>query len=217
MPKKKNNAVLIILAILGGLLLCCGLPMGVVGYYGFKGFKGGMQMVGCFANVSMMKEALHKYAADHGGKLPPAATWQSDLGKYLVRDKDMDGAPMKFWQDGGEWACEDAGVKTGFMFNEALSEKSLTDVMKSNPDAVAIFETKTVKFNQAGPYTKLPFAESPKFMGEFTDEHRGWFIIDAQGTHVYIINKSGNREPFNMNSKSESGVNWKIDSNSSND
>lgn len=223
MPKKKNNTVVILLAVLGGLLICCGLPMGIVGYYGFKGFKGAMNIGGCMANVSMMQEAMREYSKEHDGKLPSASNWQAEIGKYLTTSKDMDGAPIKFWKDGGEWACEDSGTKTGFMFNEAFSEKKVADVMKSNPEAIVIFETKTVAFNQSGPLTKLPFDQSPKFFGEFSDERRGWMMINADATHIYTINKTGklvkfNMDDMNMKSGKKNGTfNFKIDSNSSDD
>jgi hypothetical protein len=217
--KKKNNTVLIIFAILGALLLCCGLPIGVIGFYGMKGLRGAMQIGGCVANVNMMKQALHDYAKDHDGKLPSAKNWQADLGKYLVSSKDMEGAPIKFWKAGGEWSCEDSGVKTGFMFNEALSEKKVADVTKANPDAIAIFETKTVAFNQSGPFVKLPYAESPKMMGELLDERRGWLLIDADGTTAYTYDKNGKMKPFDANMKGgkKNGLDINFNSDSSDD
>jgi hypothetical protein len=221
-PKRKNNTVVILLAVLGGLLICCGLPMGIVGYFGFKGFKGAMQIGGCVANVNMMKQALRDYSAAHDGKLPSAKNWQAEIGKYLVATKDMDSAPMTFWKAGGEWSCEDNGIKTGFMFNQALSEKKVSDAIKADPDAIAIFETKSVAFNQSGPIVKLPFAESPKVFGEFTDKRRGWLLVDAQGANVYTYNVKGKRVPFtiddmNMKSSKKGGFNISIDSNSTSD
>ena len=212
--KRKTSAVVIIFAVLGVLLICCGLPLGFLGYMGFKGFKGGMAMVGCMANVNAMKTGLRDYSAAHDGKLPNASTWQSDIGKYLTHGKDMEGAPVILWKAGQEWACEEGGVKTGFMFNSDLSEKKVADVTKNNPDAIAIFETKTVAFNQSGKLNILPFAESPKIMGDFLKERRGWMLVTADATHVYAKDAKGNLGPFDMNMKGKRGFDMSMDSNS---
>ena len=214
--KPKSNVAIIIFAILGVLLVCCGLPLGVAGYFGFKGFKGAMAIGGCMANVSEMQQALHKYSADHNGKMPNANTWQTDLGKYFTVNKDAEGAPIKFWKPGGEWSCEEGTQKTGFMFNQDLSEKKVTDVKKNNPDAIAIFETKTVAFNQVGKYAPLPFAESPKIFGDFTDKRRGWLLVSPDANDIYIQDKSGHLQRFNLNDSrgKGNGFNFNIDSNS---
>lgn len=216
-PKRKNNTVVIILAVLGGLLICCGGPIGVGIYYGSKGLKGIMQIGGCVANVSIMQDALRKYAKDHDGKLPSASNWQAEVGKYMVKSKKADGSPIKLWTPGGEWACEDSGIKTGFMFNEALSEKKIADVIKADPEAMAIFEVKTVAFNQSGPLVRLPFDESPKIFGEFTDQRRGWFLINAEASTIYYRTKQGKLQVFNMNGKNGEGFNFDMESSSSND
>jgi hypothetical protein len=213
--KKKTNTVVILFAVLGVLLVCCGLPIGAISYFGFKGFKGGMAIAGCMANVNSMKVAMHEYSKAHDGKLPNAETWQTDIGKYFKVSKDMEGAPFAMWKSGGEWSCEESGIKTGFMFNADLSDQKVSDVIKKNPDAIAIFETKTVAFNQSGPYKLLPYAESPKIMGDFLKERRGWMMIDADSTNVYTLDKKGRRIPFNMNSgKGGDGFNFNMDTNS---
>lgn len=216
--KPKTSAVVIICIILGVLLVCCGLPIGIGGFYGMKGFKGAMAIGGCMTNAEAMQKALHQYSAEHDGKLPSASTWQSDLGKYLVFDKDSEDSPLKMWKKDGEWSCEESGNKTGFMFNEALSEKKVADVTKTDPNAIAIFETKTVARNQSGPLVILPLNESPKFFGEFTDQRRGWILIDAKGSTMLTKDAAGNIKKFDMNFESngrhKNGVNITIDSNS---
>lgn len=171
------------------------------------------------ANVTEMQQALRKYSADHDGKLPNANTWQSDLGKYFTFGKDTEGAPIKLWKAGGEWSCEEGSQKTGFMFNEEFSEKKVADIKKKNPDAVAIFETKTVAFNQTGKFEALPFAESPKYFGDFTDERRGWLLISVEANDIYVKDKSGHLSKFDFNAGSSrrrrnKGFNFNIDTNS---
>ncbi|MBM3497309.1 MAG: hypothetical protein FJX74_01440 [Armatimonadetes bacterium] len=43
--------------------------------------------VGCLKDASLLVEALHKYAADHDGKLPDAQTWREAVKPYLPGDK----------------------------------------------------------------------------------------------------------------------------------
>lgn len=216
--KKKTSALVIIFAILGVLLVCCGLPLGFVGYFGTKLVKGSMSMVGCMVNVESMKTALHSYEKAHDGKLPNAATWQADIEKYMPRSKELEGAPMKIWKAGGEWSCEDGDIKTGFKFNEAISGLKVAEVTSKNPEAVAIFETKTVAYNQAGKFTVLPYSESPKIMGEFIKDRRGWLVITPEADGIFVLDKQGHVTKYKMNSKNDpfggSGFDISSDSNS---
>ena len=217
--KPKTSVAVIIFAVLGVLLVCCGGPVAFFGYFGYKGFKGAMAIGGCVANVSGMQKALRRYSAEHDGKLPSAATWQKDIGKYLDFGKDSKDAPMKLWTADGEWSCEEGGDKTGFMFNEGLSGKKVADVTKANPNAIAIFETKTVSLNQAGKLVKLPFDESPKIMSDFSKERRGWMLIDAAGSTIKTWDKKDGRlKAFDMNmNDGKNGKGFNIDINSNSD
>lgn len=216
-PKKpKTNGIVILFAVLGVLLICCGGPVAFLGFYGYKGVRQAMDMGGCFINVESMKHALREYEKANDGKLPNSKTWQADISKYLESTKDMEGAPIKFWTPKGEWACEENGVKTGFAFNEELSGKKAADVVKNNPDAIAIFEVKTVAFNQTSKYKPLPFDESPKMMSTFTNERRGWLLITAEADKTYVRDKKGAMREFDGASgrKRGSGFNISVDSNS---
>lgn len=215
-PKKpKTNGIVILFAVLGVLLICCGGPVAFFGYYGTKVVRQAMDIGGCFANVGSMKNALRQYQKAHDGKMPDAKTWQADISKYMATDKDMEGAPIKFWTAKGEWSCEENGVKTGFAFNEELSGKKVADIVKANPDAVAIFEVKTVAFNQSAKYKELPFAESPKIMSTFTNERRGWLLITAEADKLYVRDKKGDLHEFDGSSgrKRGNGFNISVDSN----
>jgi hypothetical protein len=216
-PKKpKTNGVVILFAVLGVILICCGAPVVFFGYYGTKAVRQAMDMGGCFINVDSMKRALRDYQKANDGKLPDAKTWQADISKYLETSKDMEGSPIKMWSPKGEWACEESGVKTGFAFNEDLSGKKVADVVKANPDAIAIFEVKTVAYNQSAKYKELPFAESPKMMSTFTNERRGWLLIGAEAEKVYAKDKKGVLREFDASSgrRRGNGFNISVDSNS---
>ena len=167
-------------------------------------------------NVETMRSALQSYESAHDGKLPNASTWQTDIGKYWHMDKDTENAPMQIWKPGGEWTCDDGKEKTGFMFNEEMSGKSVSQVLKNNPQAVAIFETKTSVFNQAGKFETMPFDQSPKIFGEFTDKRRGWIFLPVDGSRLLSRNKSGKIINFDFNSKKDkNGFSFDINSDSS--
>ncbi|OWU65063.1 MAG: hypothetical protein CBB60_006630 [Armatimonadetes bacterium Cent15-Ar3] len=208
--KPKKNPLVIVFAILGVLTLCCGLPLGFVGYFGYKGFKGSMGMISCYANTSVMAKALKEYSADHEGKLPPAATWQTDLAKYFKSGAKKEEMPFKIWQPGGEWSCGSDNAKTGFMFNEAFGGKLAAEVAKSHPEEPAIFETKTVAFNQTGAFKKLPFEESPRLLDSFDEvkERRGWIMIMSDAA-LKTFGKSGKLK--GISSGSGSDFNFDID------
>lgn len=210
--KPKKNPVLIVFAILGVLGICCALPLGAIGYFGFKGFQGSMGMISCYANADMMSRALKDYSAANNGKLPPAATWQTDIAKYFKVDKEIKESPFKIWTSGGEWSCGSEGSKTGFMFNAELGGKVAADVIKTNPETPVIFETKTVAFNQSGKYQPLPFDESPRLLDSFDQvkERRGWILVTADAKLGAIGKKgkfkvitSGSGSAFNFDVSTE--------------
>lgn len=210
-PKKpKTNGIVILFAVLGVLLICCGLPAGLIGYGGFKIFKGATSIGGCFGNVSLMTEALEGYQAAHNGKLPNAKTWQTDIAPYFKTTKKMKDSPIAIWTPTGEWSCEEGGVKTGFAFNSDLSGQNGAEVAKKNPEAIAIFETKEVGFNQASTYKPLPFNESPKIFSDFTNERRGWLLVTPDA-HMAIIKKSGKMSKMSKGAVNmDSGFNFDV-------
>lgn len=203
---------MIIFAVLGVLFICCGVPLGAISYFGYKGFKGSMGMISCYTNSAMMAKALKDYEAANGGKLPPAATWQTDLAKYFKVDKDMKEAPFQFWTARGEWSCTSGDMKTGFMFNEEFGGKVAAEVAKAHPEVPVIFETTTVAFNQAGKYKVIPFDQSPKLMEEMgLKERRGWILISPAGG-MGAIGKKGKYKDIDFNGGG--GFNFKVDTDS---
>lgn len=187
--------MLIIFAILGVILVCCGAPLGFVGFFGYKGFQQAMTMGGCNINASRLAKAIDSYAIANNGKLPKADQWQTALAKYLPPiDKSDEGAPIKFWKADGEWSCEEDGIKTGFVFNSDYSEKDIKSIKGEGP-LVAVFETKNFGFNKSAPYKAPPFDESPKVMGGIggIKERRGWYVVTVGGK-LESIDKSGKVE-----------------------
>ncbi len=205
--KPKKNPLVIVFAILGVLMLCCGVPLGAAFFYGKKFVQGGMGMISCYANASIMTKALEDYKKANDGKLPPAATWQTDIAKYFKEDKDMDKTPFAIWKPKGEWSCGTEGARTGFMFNADFGGKKADEVAKAHPETPVIFETKSVAFNQAGPYVKLKFEESPKLMDQF-DELRGWILVLPEGK-MGSYNKNGKFK--SIGSGSGNGFDFDVD------
>lgn len=190
--KPKKNPVLILFAVLGVVLVCCGAPIGFMGYFGYKGFQGAMSMGGCAINASRLATAIEDYSKANNGKLPKADQWQTALSKYMpALDKKEKDAPIKFWTADGEWSCEEDGVKSGFVFNSNYSEKNIKDIKGEEP-LVVVFESTKVGFNKNEPYKAQPYELSPKVMGGLggIKERRGWYVITTKG-EVESIGKDG--------------------------
>ena len=209
--KPKTNGIVILFAVLGVLLVCCGLPVGLLGYGGFKVFKGATSIGACFINTRTLAQALEDYEKAHDGKLPNAKTWQADLSPYFKPKDKLKNGPITIWKPNGEWSCEEGNVKTGFAFNSDLSEKVASDVVKNNPEAVAIFETTTVAFNQSSSYKPLPFVQSPKVFSDFSNEHRGWLLVTPDAV-LAVLKKSGKIDKVRDGDfESDNGFNFKMD------
>lgn len=207
--KPKKNPLVIVFAILGVLTLCCGAPLGGLFYFGKKVVDAGMGAGECAINVKMMSAALKNYQAANGGKLPKAETWQTDISKYLMPDKDLNDmkeSPIKFniWTPGGEWSCG-SKTKTGFAFNEAFSGKTLPEAIKISATDPAIFEIKSVGYNQHTKYKALPESESPQMLEGIADSNRGWFLVTPDGAikGMNSKKKGGGSVDFNFDSSSD--------------
>lgn len=206
-PKPKKNGLVILFAVLGVLGVCCGLPLGATVFFGKKFVEGGLGVGECAINVKTMASALKKYSAANDGKLPKAETWQTDIAKYFEVDsemKDMKDSPIQFklWTAGGEWSCG-SETKTGFVFNEAFSGKTLAEAIKISATDPAIFESKTVGYNSHAKYVALPENESPLVIPSIKDSHRGWFKVAPDGA-VKGMNKKGKGSDVNFDFSSDS-------------
>lgn len=175
-PPKKSNTGLIIGLVLGGIAICCVGGVAVLGFGMFNLFKGAKPMVECMMNYGFVDQALESYQRDHSGKLPPAASWQTELAPYL--DKELanmkkEAGPFKVIDPNGDWGCTDGNTKTGMAFNTEASGMKMEDARAK--ETVIIFETPQSGRNLAMKYEKLDKASSPKMMGN----HRGWLTIQA--------------------------------------
>lgn len=176
--------------ILLGVGLCCFLPfLGLVGV-GFWGFNVAKGIAGCGFSIDAVSKGMLQYAREHDGKLPNAATWQTDIApmvdQQMAAIKKKSG-PFKVIEANGEWGCfENDVLASGFAFNSDLSGKKLTDIKDSK--TVMIFEVSKPGRNQTMPYKPLDLNASPKILGN----PRGWYTSDITGRSE-LIGKNGTR------------------------
>jgi len=191
---KKSNTGLIIGLIIGGVFLCCVLPIGLMGGGAFWVFNKAKGIVQCGMAFQNVKNGVLKYAAAHDGKLPKAETWQDDVKRYYAESmtpKDQAG-PFEQMSPDGDWGCKESdGTMTGIAFNSDLSGKKL-DSIKDQLGTVLLFETERASHNLHEKYKPRPFETSPMMLGK----HRGWLKSSVSGQNV-LTDKNGREVPFN--------------------
>jgi hypothetical protein len=107
-----------------------------------------MQMYHCAANLRVLASAARRYAREHGGLLPPAASWQDDLAPYILQVENEG-----WWGQEGEQDplhCP-AAVDTefGYAINAAIAGKSALD-LTDQASLVLFFESNLNTPNAAG-------------------------------------------------------------------
>lgn len=213
-PPRKDKTGTIILVIILAFVGMCVLGAMIFAWFGFNAAKTvmpqAMAFAACEVNYEAVHESLKEYADEHGGKLPPAATWQDELRPYVKKRLDkvragMTDAPdfvkMEPMNPDGDWGCDfgEGGPKTGMAFNKDFGGKKI-DEIKSKDTDILIFETKTRAKNQALKYEAQPYADSPKIMGA----ERGWIVITWAGGSQ-SVSKDGSLSDVNFETGSSSG------------
>ncbi len=193
-PKKKNTGLIIGL-IIGGVLVCCGLPVALLGGAAIWGFKAGGPVVKCMVSLQAMQQAVNDFAADNGGKLPNASTWQDQVKPYYakaIETKKIKENPFGVIPAEGEWGCEaENNSMTGIAFNLDLSGKKLAD-LKDPADTVLLFETKERGRNLAMKYDPTATKNLPKrFNGE------AMFLVRVTGKPK-MIGPGGKEQDINI-------------------
>ena len=77
--------------------------------------------VGCLSNIKQVVLAIDAYTREHDGKLPEAATWQSDVLPYLKGNRLVLRCPT---------------TDKPYIFNEALGGKSLREL--ADPEQIPV-------------------------------------------------------------------------------
>jgi hypothetical protein len=190
-PRKKSNTGLIVGLIIGGVVLCCIVPLlagGGLAFWGWNKTKGLIQCTYAFSDV---RDALRMYASEHEGKLPPADTWQEEITPYyekvVASNRKEEHKMFGIMPSGGDWGCDNgSGGRTGISLNEDLAGMPLTKL--ENSEEVVLFEVKSAARNAHGKYEPQPIAGSPSLFGEA----RGWFLIRLSGPPM-LLTKRGEK------------------------
>jgi hypothetical protein len=186
---KKSNTGLIVGLVLGAIVLCCILPIGVIGGLGFWGFQKAKGLVQCSITIQNLQQSLQAYAAEHQDRLPSASTWEKDVKPYYakrVKNDQLQKNPFASSSTDGSIGCTDGDNSfTGISFNKALSGKKLSEI-KDPADTVLLFEVPTTGENLNADYTPQPFQSSPKIL----NAPRGWYVIHPTGS-AGVINQKG--------------------------
>jgi hypothetical protein len=177
-PGKKSNTGLIIGLVIGGILLCCVLPIGLIGGGGFLAFNKGKDMITCGFGIRQMRDAVIDYANANNGKLPDADRWMDQVRPYYEKQtaKMKEDNPFGHIPADSVWACTSDGVQSGIAFNSALSGKNLKSITDRS-NTIVVFEVGTPAKNKHEPYKDQSKATSPKMFGK----PRGWFKAALEG------------------------------------
>ncbi len=210
-PQKKSNTGLIVGLVVGGIFLCCILPVGIIGVGGFWAFNKAKGFVGCTFYFTDVRNSMVKYAEAHDGKLPNAETWQDDVREdYRQSMTSKERNPFGSMSPDGDWGCKDGdGNSTGMAFNSALSGKKLSDI-KDQESVVMLFETQHPARNLHEKYAARNFESSPKIIGA----PRGWYEIPVSGA-AEIIDRRGTKVPVNTGPR-QGGVQVNVNTSSGN-
>lgn len=162
----KKNRTLIIFLVVFGLLVCCGLPIALLGGGWFL-FNKGKPLVPCVMGLSQASRAVVAYV-DKNGKYPEAAKWQEQVKPFFTVDKEvssqLDRLGIKTPNIDEPLVCWNEEPKTGIAYNADLSGKLKKD-LADKLSTIVLFETPTVKYNNAEKYVKRPKADAPKIFG----------------------------------------------------
>jgi len=193
--QKKSNVGLIVGIIIGVVCVCCILPIAGLTGLGFWGFGKLKGMVGCSIAFSNLQRAVQDYAQEHDGKLPQAATWQTDVRPYFEKEAARHAKEQQMFTNG---PADSAGCTngdsppTGIAFNSDLSGKKISDV-KDALNTIMLFEVPKTGSNLTEPYKAQSFETSPRMLGN----QRGWYVCGIDG-RIELIGRNGIRTNGDM-------------------
>lgn len=193
--RPKANKTLIIILVVFGLLVCCGLPLALLGG-GWYIFNKGKPLVPCVMGLSAASRALVAYA-DKNGKYPPAEKWQEAVKEHFQFPAEMrsqmDRLGIKTPSIDEPLVCWNEEPKTGIAYNSDFAGKTKEEMAK-NLEAVILFEAPEVKFNLAQKYVERPTNTAPKLMGQ----PRAWMVYTLK-------NATTKEDDFNLQVSARAG------------
>lgn len=172
-PRKSLSPIIIVVVVFA--VLCIG-GVAALTFMLAPYIRDGLPFAGCMMNFQDARDSVVNYAREHNGKLPNAATWQTEVKPYYAKviAKVEDRGPLKTMAVDGEWGCDK--VNTGMAFNSNLSGKPI-DKLPDGDDGILLFEVPARKMNANEPYKYRGKEGSPMIK----DKHRGWIRIRATG------------------------------------
>lgn len=118
----------------------------------------------CMVTISAARKALRAYATENNGKLPKAATWQTDIKPFFrAAEEDGKDIPFDIIPKADEvWQCKAGDRTTAIYFNSELSEKILKDIKDSEKTIIVFEDDGEPKLNNSKVYVARPKSEAPK-------------------------------------------------------
>jgi len=177
---KKSKTGLIVGLILGGVVLCCILPIGLLVGGGFYAVNKTKDFVTCGTTYAVAQQALGDYVKANNGKLPTADKWSDQLRPFFSARAKKIPEQMRIIADvsaSSDFGCKsEGGPATGMAFNKELSGKNTKDI--KDKGVIALFEVPRSGKNLSEVYKPQPEASSPKTMGR----PRGWITAPLEGS-----------------------------------
>ncbi len=173
-PSPRRSSTGLLWAVVAGVALVCLLPVGALV---FLGTRTAGPALGCAFAGDTIGVSLRDYAAAHGGRLPPAESWQSELRPYYERARGAAGAAggLALPAPDEGWGCGASGERSAFVFNAALGGRVAAE-LKDPERQVVVFETS----GPARPDRSEPFEPgrvgAPPRVGGLP---RAWYGVSA--------------------------------------
>ena len=188
-PKKSKTGLILGIVALGVVLCCCGGGAGLL-FLG-RGVMGkAFGLVECSVALSQQRDAVVAYAAKHGGKLPPSASWQNDIKPYIVPMSEQGKKGDLIHIPTVEEDVCDRGSGTSISYNAPLAGQKL-DAVKNPDSTVLLFESPGKGRNKSAAWHEPDFTTSPVLL---KTERRGWLRQPLRGQGFYK-DKFGNNKP----------------------
>lgn len=175
---RRSNTGLIVGLILGGIGLCCVLPIVLFGGAAFFGFNKVKGFATCAIAYEDLNLSIRAYAKEHNDMLPPAATWQTEIIPYYKKrlSTEPDAGPFQKMPADGEWGCKNEKGVTGIAFNSEIGGKKLKDL---DPKTPVLFEIEAPKLNATEKFKARDPKTGPELM---MGQRRSWIVLMADGT-----------------------------------
>lgn len=179
-PKKSKTGLILGCLALAVVLCCCG-GGGAFFYFGRGAIGKAMGLVGCGMAVGQQRDGMLAYAKAHGGKLPPALSWQDDIKPFVTKlpSQGEPGQPFNIPRVTDDF-CDQSG-STSITMNATLAGQKTADV-KDPMSVILLFETPGRGRNKSAKYAEQPFGASPKL---FEGARRGWIVQPLYGQASY--------------------------------